>query len=207
MAGRCCEIPQTDGRDGARDGLPAVRGTGRRASPHAAGGRGPPRSRPAAARRCCRPGADRRWPAPARTGRIRARAVPFRVTVPRGRHEQPGKRPQQGRLAGAVGADHHREASGLEGEIEPARARRGCPEIRPTGRGLPGDRVLLMRASPTSSALRRAITQRKNGTPSRAVSTPILTSACDGMSRTAQSAASSSAAPARPAGMRVRAGS
>ena len=29
-----------------------------------------------------------------------------------GRHDRPGKRPQQGRLAGAVGAEQHREASG-----------------------------------------------------------------------------------------------
>ena len=64
---------------------------------------------------------------------------------------------------------------GSRARSRPAR-RAAVPEIDRQGAGFAGDRPHHAGVS-ASSALRRAITQRKNGTPSRAVSTPILTSA------------------------------
>ncbi len=108
----------------------------------------------------------------------------------------------QGGLAGAVGTHDHRQRAALEGQLRAVQDG-AAAEDDPEGlRMKPGHAGVS-----ASSALRRAITKRKNGTPRSAVSTPTLTSLCVGIRRTALSAASSSAAPARPEGRSVRAGS
>ena len=131
------------------------------------------------------------------------RLVAERDRAGRERHE-PGDRPQQRRLAGAVRPDDDAELARPEGEVE---AGQRLAAAEPDRKIADEDFGRAHAATSASSPRRRAMIQRKTGTPRSAVRTPIRTSAPEGMSRTAQSAASSRAAPASVAGTRVRAGS
>src|SRR5215207_1457992 len=118
--------------------------------------------------------------------------------------DEPGKRADERRLARPVRADDDRQLAGRERNIEPAQ---DLPPAEAHVQAARGERGAAHGTAPASSAGRRTMSHRNTDTPSSAVSTPNLTSTPEGMTRTAQSAASRSAAPARPEGTSVRAGS
>ena len=139
-------------------------------------------------------------------GRISARDVPVRVTAPAAGTISPASAAAGSSFPAPVGpAADAVERPGLEGRggrgrglVQKSAGRAGCQQESVLRHVQGRLRQLGLAAGDHPEEERDA---------EQAVSTPTLTSACDGMSRTALSAASSSAAPARPDGMRVRAGS
>ena len=115
--------------------------------------------------------------------------------------EKAGEGAQKRGLASAVRADDDGQAGRFQGQVDPGQ---DVAAAEPDGQSLGAQTRHGGSAKP---ACRRATTQRNTGTPRKAVRTPILTSTAEGISRTAMSAAKSSAAPASAEGRRVRAGS
>jgi hypothetical protein len=114
-----------------------------------------------------------------------------------------GQGPQQGRLAGAVGADHRHPLAGVDVEVEPVQDH-GVPIGHGCAAGAQGGRSG-RRGGGHVSRLDVRSTTAKNGAPKNAVTTPIGSSAGAISVRASRSANTRKAAPPRiDSGMTMR---
>ena len=104
--------------------------------------------------------------APRRPGCICRRSAPFSVTVPRCGSIRPARRSQQGGLAGAVRADHHREAARLERQVDLAQRLAASEPNRHAG-GKGGSRGNLRRVRLSAGRSPRGRTARRGGPSAR----------------------------------------